>query len=72
MIDVQKRVRNFDIIELCNFYKRFIKNFNKLILFLISMLKESTEFHKKKLNENVIRAKIETKITTKNDYRMIF
>ena len=58
--------------ELCNFYKRFIKNFNKLILFLISMLKKSTKFHKKKSNENVIRTKIETKITTKNDCRMIF
>ena len=34
-------------LELCNFYRRFIKNFNKLTLLLTFMLKKSTEFHKK-------------------------
>ena len=39
------KILNFH--ELCNFYKRFIKNFNKIILSLISMLNESTKFYKK-------------------------
>ena len=34
-------------LELCNFYKRFIKNFNKLTLLLTFMLKKSTKLHKK-------------------------
>ena len=37
-----------DFLELCNFYRRFIKNFNKIVLSLISMLSESTKLHKKK------------------------
>ena len=36
-------------LELCNFYRRFIKSFNKLTLSLISMLKESTKLHKKRI-----------------------
>ena len=39
------KILNF--LELCNFYRRFIKNFNKIALFLILMLNESTKFHKK-------------------------
>ena len=58
----------FEIFELCNFYKRFIKNFNKLTLFLIFMLKKSTKFHKKNLKKN----EIEIKITIKNDYQTNF
>ena len=47
----------FDILnflKLCNFYKRFIKNFNKLTLFLIFMLKKSANFHKKKIKRKRI------------------
>ena len=48
-------------LELCNFYKRFIKNFSKLTLSLISMLKESTKLHKKeskrKRNRNRSRSR---------------
>ena len=34
-------------LRLCNFYRRFIKSFNKIVLPLIEMLKETTNLHKK-------------------------
>ena len=37
-----------NFLKLCNFYRRFIKSFNKLTLFLIFMLKKSANLHKKK------------------------
>ena len=43
-----------NFLKLCNFYRRFIKNFNKLTLFLIFMLKKSANFHKKKIKRKRI------------------
>ena len=44
-------------LELCNFYRRFIKSFSKLTLSLISMLKESAELHKKEIKRKRNRSK---------------
>ena len=44
-------------LELCNFYRRFIKNFNKLTLSLILMLKELTKLHKKEIKRKRNRNK---------------
>ena len=44
-------------LELCNFYRRFIKNFNKLTLLLTFMLKRSTELHKKENKKKRNRSK---------------
>ena len=43
-----------NFLKLCNFYKRFIKNFNKLTLFLIFMLKKLANFYKKKIKRKRI------------------
>ncbi len=40
-----KHVQNF--LELCNFYKRFIKNFAKIIKFLIKLMRKSVFFYVK-------------------------
>ena len=53
-------------LKLCNFYRRFIKSFNKLTLFLISMLKELADFHKKKIK----RKRIINKSQNRNKQRM--
>ena len=59
-------------LKLCNFYKRFIENFNKIILSLISMLKTTTKFHKKrtkqKRNHNQNRNKSRNNSRSSNDF----
>ena len=60
-------------LELCNFYRRFIKNFNKLTLSLILMLKESTKFHKKEIKRkcNWSKSKSRSKKRLLNDFLIL-
>ena len=62
-----------NFLKLCNFYKRFIKSFNKLTLSLISMLKKSTNFHKKKIKRKRItsRNRSRSKQRMLNDFLII-
>ena len=59
-------------LRLCNFYRRFIENFNKIILSLILMLKETTKFHKKKTkrkrNHNQNQSKSRNNSRSSNDF----
>ena len=59
-------------LELCNFYRRFIKSFSKLTLSLISMLKKSAELHKKKIkrkrSSSKNRSKNHNKERLSNDF----
>ena len=53
-------------LSLCNFYRHFIKSFNKLTLFLTSMLKKSTKIHRK----NVKRKRVLNRNRNRNKKRM--
>ena len=59
-------------LRLCNFYRRFIENFNKIVLSLISILKEATKFHKKKIkrkrNHNQSRNRSRSNSRSSNDF----
>ena len=57
-------------LELCNFYRRFIKSFSKLTLFLISMLKESTKLYKKEIKRkrNRNRSRSRSRERLSNDF----
>ena len=57
-----------EFLELCNFYKRFIKNFNKLTLSLIFMLKKSAKLHKKKTKKKRNRSKNHNKERLPNEF----
>ena len=43
----QSIINIMQFLKLINFYRRFIKNFNKIIMSLIEMLKESQKLKKK-------------------------
>ena len=38
-----KKIQNF--IKFCNFYRRFIKNFSKIVRFMIKLIQKNTMFH---------------------------
>ena len=59
-------IQNF--LDLCNFYRRFIQNFNKLTLSLIFMLKESTELHKKNIKRKRFASRSRNKERVSNDF----
>ena len=62
-----------NFLRLCNFYRRFIKSFSKLTLFLISMLKKSTDFHKKRIKRKRItsRSRSRSRQRMSNDFLII-
>ena len=49
-------------LRLMNFYHCFIKNFNKIIILLIEMLKKSQKLKKKRTNENKAEIKVKVKV----------
>ena len=57
-------------LELCNFYRRFITNFNKLTLLLTFMLKKSAKLHKKenKRKRNRSRSRNRNKERLSNEF----
>ena len=52
-------------LKLINFYRYFIKNFNKIIILLIEMLKKSQELKKKRINENETKIEIKVKVNVR-------
>ena len=57
-------------LNLCNFYRRFIKSFSKLTLFLTSMLKRSIELHKRDVKRKRVlsRSRSRSKERMSNDF----
>ena len=53
---------------LCNFYRRFIKNFSKLTLPLTSMLKKSAELHKKETKRKRNRSRSHSRKRLPNEF----
>ena len=59
-------IQNF--LSLCNFYRRFIKSFNKLTLFLTSMLKKSTKLHKRDVKRKRTLSRNRNRKRLSNDF----
>ena len=56
-------------LRLCNFYRRFIKNFNKIILSLIEMLKRAANLHKKETKRKRDHSQSRNKSRSRNNSR---